>query len=128
MNNFYKSTITGISAAVFAVVLSTQVMATNYPGNGATGFGGPVGTGSLDITDTATSMTLTLNRGAGTFNDDLVVYLATQPGGFNDNSTFGDNGDGGRTAISGTNNGNPSKSLVTFPGGFGADYAISIEN
>ena len=39
-----------------------------------------------------------------------------------------DNADGGRTAISGANNGNPSRTLVTFPSGFGADYAMAIEN
>jgi hypothetical protein len=73
-------------------------------------------------------MTVTLNRGTNALNDALVVYLDTQPGGFADNLTFNDNGDGGRTAISGANSGNPSRSLVTFPAGFGADYAMAIEN
>jgi hypothetical protein len=100
--------------------------ATSFPGNGATGFGGAVGTGSLSVSDDASSMTLTFNRGAGQFNDVLVLYLDTQGGGFIDNSTFGDNGDGGRTAISGTNNGNPSKSVVALP--FEADYAVAIQN
>src|SRR5438105_2177148 len=93
---------------VFLSVLSSSADAAIYPGNGATGFGGPVGTGNLAVTDTATSLTVTMNRGAGAMNDALVVYLDTQPGGFNDTSTFSDNADGGRTAISGANNGNPS--------------------
>src|SRR5207253_7675731 len=100
----------------------------NYPGNGATGFGGAVGTGSLDVTDTTTTMTWTLNRGAGSLNDALIVYLDTVAGGFPDTSTFSDNGDGGRTAISGFNSGNPSRTVASFPGGFAADYAIAIEN
>lgn len=40
---------------------------------------------------------------------------------------FQENGDGGRTAISGFNGGNPSRTVASFPAGFGADYAISIE-
>jgi hypothetical protein len=97
-----------------------------YPGNGATGFGGAVGTGSLSISDSPAGMDITFNRGAGPLNDALVLYLDTQAGGFPDNSTFFDNADGGRTAISGTNNGNPSKTLVNLP--FAADYGIAIEN
>ena len=116
------------SIIFFLIALSTHryANATTIPGNGATGFGGPVGLGSLNVTDSASGMTITLNRGTNGFNDDLVLYLDTQAGGFFDNSGFGDNGDGGRTAISGTNNGNSSKSLVTLP--FAADYAFSIEN
>jgi hypothetical protein len=109
-----------------ALCASTLANAATIPGNGATGFGGPVGTGSVTITDSPSGMAITLNRGTNTFNDDLVLYLDTQPGGFVDNAGFGDNSDGGRTAISGTNNGNPSKSLVSLP--FAADYAFSMEN
>lgn len=108
------------------VSITLPSVATVFPGNGATGFGGPVGTGSVSISDSLAGMTITLNRGAGQLNDDLVLYLDTQPGGFNDNSTFSDNQDGGRTAISGANNSNPSRTLVSLP--FAADYAISIEN
>lgn len=109
-------------------ILPSFALATTIPGNGATGFGGPVGTGSLSVTDSPSGMSITLNRGGGSLNDALVLYFDTIPGGFNDNSTFSDNADGGRTAISGANNGNPSRSLVTFPAGFNADYAMAIEN
>ena len=117
-------------AALSAVFVCGVVGATtNYSGNGGTGFGGPVGLGSLSVSDDpVTGMTMTLNRGTNGLNDALVLYLDTVAGGINDNSTLGDNGDGGRTAISGTNNGNPSKSLVTFAPGFGADYAMAVEN
>jgi hypothetical protein len=114
-------------AALSAVSLSSAAFAATFPGNGGTGFGGPVGTGSVGITDDAINgMTVTFNRGAGGLNDALVLYFNTVPGGFVDNSTFADNGDGGRTAISGANNGNPSRTLVTLP--FAADYAMAIEN
>ncbi len=111
---------------IVAIGLPTFALAATIPGNGATGFGGPVGTGSLTITDSVAGMNVTLNRGGGALNDALVLYFDTQPGGFVDNSTFGDNGDGGRTAISGTNNGNPSKTLVSLP--FAADFGMAIEN
>jgi hypothetical protein len=107
---------------------SLSAYASAYPGNGASGFGGPVGTGSLTINDSLSGMSITLNRGAGNLNDDLVLYLDTQPGGFADTSAFSDNGDGGRTAISGFNSGNPSRTIASFPNPFGADYAVSIEN
>jgi hypothetical protein len=117
-----------LASAAFAA-LSGSVHAGNYAGNGASGFGGAVGNGSISITDTSSSMTVTFNRGlSGNMDNDLVLYLDTQPGGFSDTSQFSDNGDGGRTAISGFNSGNPSRTLVTFASGFQADYAISIEN
>ena len=57
-----------------------------------------------------------------------MLYLDTKPGGFTDTSLFSDNGDGARTAISGFNAGNSSRTVVNFSPGFGADYAISIQN
>ena len=108
--------------------LSLSATAATYPGNGFAGFGGPVGTGSLTINDSLAGMTITLNRGGGAMNDVLALYLDTQPGGFADTSLFGDNADGGRTAISGRNNANPSQTVASFPSGFGADYALAIEN
>ena len=116
------------SATILAALCLTATGQSTYLGNGAAGFGSPVGSGSLVISDTSSSLTLTFNRGAGNFNDDLVLYLDTQPGGFADTSTLGDNGDGGRTAISGANTSNPSQTVETFVPGFGADYAISIQD
>jgi hypothetical protein len=108
-----------------AACVSTASAAT-FNGNGATGFGGPVGTGSLEINDSLTDMSFTLNRGTGTHNDVLVVYLDTQPDGFANTSLFTDSADGGRTAVSGATA--TSRTTVNFAGGFGADYALSIEN
>jgi len=119
-----------LTSAIVAAICGTAG-ATTYNGNGATGFGGSVGTGSVSITDSLSGMNITFNRGSGTMDNNLVLYLDTQPGGFTDTSTFGDGGygDPGRTAISGYNSGNgPSRTIATFAAGFGADYAISIEN
>lgn len=109
-----------------AVACVSTASAATFNGNGATGFGGPVGTGSLAINDSLTDMSFTLNRGTGNHNDVLVVYLDTQPGGFANTSLFTDSADGGRTAISGATAN--SRTTVNFAEGFGADYALSIEN
>lgn len=62
---------------VFATVLalSLNAFAVNYPGNGKTGFGGPVGTGSLDITADNNAITFKLNRGLSDMNEVLVIYI-----------------------------------------------------
>jgi hypothetical protein len=115
-----------LASTCLALAASVQAQST-YNGNGATGFGGPVGNGNLQISDSISGLNITFNPGAP-LNDDLVLYLDTQPGGFADTSLFGDTADGGRTAISGFNSGNPSRTLATFAPGFFADYAISVEN
>lgn len=102
-----------------------SVSAANYLGNGNTGFGGAVGLGSLDVTDNGTTITLTLNRGAGPFNDGLAIYIDSAVGGFADTSGFFDNGDSGRSVVSGNNGG---QSVVTFASGFAPEYAVSIQN
>jgi hypothetical protein len=99
-----------------------------YPGNGATGFGGTLGLGSLTLTDSGGNLTATFNPNGGFTGNDVVIYIDSISGGFNNNSTFFDNADGGREAVAGNNNGNPSQDLITFPSGFGADYALEFEN
>ena len=115
-----------LSTSLALLALGGSAFATDFAGNGATGFGGSVGTGSLTVSDTANSLTFTLNRGSGTLDNDLVVYLDTQSGGFTDTSSFSDNADGGRTAVSGYSGG--ARTVATFASGFTADYALSIEN
>ena len=108
--------------------LTLAAGATTYSGNGGAGFGGPIGNGSLTITDNGSgTINFSLTTGVPFSGNDLVIYLDTKPGGVHDNSTFTDNGDPGRTAISGANNGMASRSLVTFAPGFLADDAISVE-
>jgi len=112
------------SVAVLALTISAH--ATNYVGNGNTGFGGPVGTGSLDVTDNGTTATFTFNRGSGNFNDGLAIYIDSTAGGFTSTSGFLDNSDGGHSVVSGFGGGN--QSVMTFDSGFLPDYGISIEN
>lgn len=111
-------------ATTFTALLCLPVMAVNYAGNGNTGFGGPVGQGSLTLTDNGTTLSGTINKGPNNFNDVLVIYLDTVGGGFADTSGFSDNADGLRRAISGYDGSN--RSLLTFATGFSADYALAL--
>jgi len=70
-----------LAMAAAALAVPAIASAAVYPGNGQTGFGGPVGGGSLEITDTPTSITFTLTRGPGDLNDGLAIYLDTLAGG-----------------------------------------------
>jgi hypothetical protein len=121
-----------ILAAVAAFGLSTATQAAitqTYTGNGATGFGGALGNGSLAISeDGSGNVTFTLNNSGGFSGNDVVVYIDSVAGGFADTSQFSDNGDGGREAISAENSGNPSRVAISFSSGFGADYALEFEN
>lgn len=107
------------------MILSISASAATYPGNGNSGFGGPVGLGSLTLTDNGTTVSGTVNKGPNGFNDVLVIYLDSVAGGFSDTSGFADGADGLRKAISGFDGG-ANRSLLTFAGGFQPDYAIAL--
>jgi hypothetical protein len=103
--------------------------AITYNGNGATGFGGTLGNGSLTFSDDgAGNLTATFNPSGGFSGNDVVVYIDSVSGGFPDTSTFSDNADSGRESVSAENSGNSSRDLITFPSGFAADYALEFEN
>ena len=97
-----------------------------YTGNGGTGFGGAVGSGSLALSYSGGTITGTLTPGTFTGND-LVIYIGTNATGIANTSTLTDTVDGGRTAISGFNSGNATRTLASFPAGFRPSYAISLE-
>src|SRR5439155_23439259 len=110
--------------ASLLVSVSLSAQAANYPGNGATGFGGPIGLGSLTLTDNGTTVSGTVNKGPNGFNDVLVIYIDSIAGGFSDTSGFADGADGLRKAISGFDGGG-NRSLLTFSGML-PDYAIAL--
>jgi len=110
-------------ASIFALCVSAR--ATDYFGNGKTGFGGPIGQGSLTLTDDGTTISGTVTKGPNGFNDALVLYVDSVPGGFSATTGFADGGDPLRKAISGFDGGG-NRSLLTMPSGFGADYAIAL--
>ncbi|MGZ4982652.1 MAG: hypothetical protein ACXWG7_07740 [Chthoniobacterales bacterium] len=116
-------------AILCGVVAQVAFAQSNYTGNGQTGFGGPIGNGSLSLSDDGTTITGTLTSGStgSGINDAFVIYIDSAAGGFSDTSTFTDTGGGGdylRKGISGFDGTN--RSTLTFPTGFQADYVISL--
>jgi hypothetical protein len=111
-----------LAAGFAAVCLSAQ--AATYSGNGNSGFGGPIGLGSLTLTDNGTTVSGQVNKGPNGFNDVLVLYIDSVGGGFSDTSTLGDGADGLRKAISGFDGGG-NRSVLTFNGML-PDYAIAL--
>jgi hypothetical protein len=112
--------------SIFTASLLTCISATaaTYSGNGNSGFGGPIGLGSLTLTDNGTTVFGTVNKGPNGFNDVLVLYIDSTAGGFADTSGFADGADGLRKAISGFDGGG-NRSLLTFNGML-PDYAIAL--
>ena len=105
--------------------IGVSATAATYSGNGNSGFGGPIGLGSLTLTDNGSIISGTVNKGPNGFNDVLVIYIDSTSGGFADTSGFGDGNDGLRKAISGFDGG-ANRSLLTFASGFSPDYAIAL--
>lgn len=115
-----------LSIAISLISLGLSASAATYSGNGNTGFGGPIGLGSLQLADNGTTVSGQFNRGgANGFNDVLVIYIDSISGGFASTSGFGDNADGLRRAISGIDSGS-QRSTMGFAGGFLPDYAIAL--
>jgi len=114
-----------LSLGVSLLCLALSAQAATYSGNGNSGFGGPIGLGSLTLTDNGTTISGTVNKGPNGFNDVLVLYIDSTTGGFSDTSSFSDGADGLRKAISGFDGG-ANRSLLTMTGGFLPDYAIAL--
>ena len=125
-----KILLSTITAAAFAVGTShAQLITNNYAGNGNTSFGGAVGNGSLQIVNNNLgALNFTFTRGASAdFNNALVIYIDSVTGGATSTTNFTDTADGLRRAISGFDTVN-GRSTLNFAGGFGADYAIALNN
>jgi hypothetical protein len=116
-----------IATCTALVALGYSAQATNYAGNGNSGFGGPIGlsgSSGLQLTDDGTTLFGTINKGPNGFNDVLVIYIDSVTGGFSDTAGFADANDGLRKAISGFDGSN--RSTLTFASGFAADYALAL--
>lgn len=115
-----------IVAACAALSLTGMAQAAVYSGNGGTGFGGPIGNGSLTVTDDgAGNINFSLSTGTTFSGNALILYVDSKTGGVNSTSTLTDQGDPGRVAISGLSG--SGRTLATFAPGFNADYAITVE-
>jgi hypothetical protein len=113
---------------IYVCAISTLAQTSNYSGNVNNGFGGPIGTSSLSISDDGTNITFTLTKGTNDFADAFTIYIDSKAGGSSNTSAFTDQGDYLRRAASGINN-SGVRSLINFPiipNAFLPDYAISL--
>jgi len=99
-------------------------------GNGESGFGGVLGTGTISIdSETDGSLDFTFTKGTGgDLNDAVVIYLqAGSAQGFTSTANFDDDGDPLRQAISGFDGTN--RSILNFNGtsGLSPNYAIAFD-
>lgn len=106
-----------IAFCAFSVGATAQV---TFNGNGNSSFGGVVGSGSIQVSESGSNVTIQFNRGTDNFNDFLVLYIDVISGGINSTSTVVDFGDSHRKAMT-TNN-----VTFNFPAGFSADRAIVL--
>lgn len=122
-------------AAIASIAVCSGVFAqstTNVSGNGNTGFGGVIGTGSLFISNNASgTLDFVLTKGTASFNDAIVLYIDSISGGFANTASFNDQADPLRSAISGASGGSTgldanTRSIVAFNTGFQADFAIGL--
>ena len=103
-------------------ILTTSYSQTSYTGNGASGFGGPVGGATMTLDDDGTTITATFTKGVGGFNDTMVMYISNgNTGRTSIDGNVNDTADANRRAIS-----NVGSSSITFPAGFEATHAIAI--
>ena len=126
-----KGNVIGMFLITCLLSMTTSVFAqVTYNGNGNTGFGGPVGESTLEFNDDGTTITGTFNKGInGDFNNEMVIYIDSKSGGFSSTANFDDpnSGDKLRRSIAGYGGFDGStRSVVNFPTGFEADYAVAI--
>ncbi len=115
---------------LLAAGLATTAHATDYAGNGNTGFNGVVGTGTLSVTnDSSGAYVFSFTLGGQQTNfggNDLVIYIDNGQGGGIGTSTANltDTNDGGREAVSeysGTN-----RSTLNFGGFLNPQFALGL--
>jgi hypothetical protein len=105
----------------------TIIAQNNYIGNGSFGFGGVIGSSNLTIADNGTTVTFTLNKGTGGFNDYFVLYIDSKTGGASNTNGLNDQQDLFRKATSGIDGGNISRvNFPVTPVAFLPDYAITL--
>ena len=128
-----------LTAAVASIALASGALAQTFTnqlfnGNGNSGFGGVIGTGTLNVSNNSTgNLAFTLTKGAGDFNDSIVLYIDSVSGGFTNTLSLNDQADPLRSAISGASGGTTgtnanTRSTLTFNTGFTANYAIALNN
>lgn len=92
-----------------------------YYGSGGAG---PVGDGSLSLSNDTKTVYAGFNKGTGSLSDNLVMFIDCVPGGFTTTAGFTNSANPLEVAISGYYKG--SRSTANFAPGFGADYAVVV--
>ncbi|WP_197275402.1 T9SS type A sorting domain-containing protein [Nonlabens sp. YIK11] len=105
----------------FIATICVHAQQVTYNGNGNTGFGGPVGNGTLQLTDDGTTVTGTFTKGGAGFNDTMVIYISASSTGRTNTVDINDTSDDYRRAVS-----NANSSAIFFPPGFEVSHAIAI--
>ena len=110
---------------LFSLFMCFAFAQTSYNGNGNSGFGGVIGPGSMTIDDDGTTITFEITRGPAEFFDAMVLYIDSTPGGRSAiDGDINDQNDPLRRAISSAGD---NASVLTFPAGFEADYAMAVD-
>lgn len=112
---------------LFTAIILVAKSQITYNGNTNTGFGGPVGLGSLTVADNVDSVGMVLQKGTNDLNDIIVIYIDSKSGGFTNTQNFFDTNDDLRKAISGKDGVSGHVSDITFNAGFEPDYAIGLQ-
>jgi hypothetical protein len=106
------------------VSFTTLNLTRTYAGNMLSGFGGVIGTGSIQIGDNGTDIQVRIVKGEGNFNDAFVMYIANGSTGRNViDAEVNDQQDNLRRAISSAGD---NASVLRFPGGFQATHALAV--
>jgi len=114
---------------VSAAGLASAATVYSSVGNGESGFGGVLGTGTISIDNEADgSLDFTFTKGTGNLDDAVVIYLeAGADQGFTSTANFGDTNSPLSKAISGFDGTN--RSILNFNGtsGLSPNYAIAFD-
>lgn len=120
-----RKTIQTLAAAAVLVTATSFASAATVSGNGGSGFGGPLGGGSLTVTPGASTVNFSFAP-SGSFTGNIVVlYLDTGAGGYTSTSSLTDTSSDVKTAISGLSG--SGRTLANFPLTFDADIALTIK-
>lgn len=106
----------------------TFAQTTVFPGNGKADFGGPVGKGTLNVVNTPDSFFLSLNKGTGSFDSVLVLYIDTfSTAGISSTNqlNFFSSHDKYSKAVSAQ--GGTQNPVLNFPANFTPDFAVAFD-
>jgi hypothetical protein len=106
--------------------ISLSSAQTTFNGNGNGGFGDAIGSGNIVVSDTGAGGTVTFSvtKGSGDFNNTMVIYFDTDVDGRSVvDGTLNDQQDNNRRAISSAG---ADESTLNFPPGFEASHAIAV--